>query len=87
MACGLPLVTTRRGGNPEVVDGLGNGIVVDDWSAPASFVRAINQILGDPEGARQMAHQARAVAEERFGWDRVATDLLAAFQATAAAPS
>lgn len=91
MACGLPLLTTRRGGNPEVVDGLGNGIVIDDWASPAAFARAINRVLDDPEGARRMAHRARALAEERFGWDRVARDLLAAFRdagpASAPAPA
>lgn len=83
MACGLPIITTRRGGNAEVIDGLGNGLVVDDYANPAAFVRAVEQILADPAGARAMGRRARAVAEAHFGWDRVARDLLAACQAAA----
>jgi len=75
MATGLPIVTTRRGGNPEVVDGLGNGLVVDRYRDPVALAAALGEILADKEKARAMGRQGRRVAEERFSWDRVARDL------------
>jgi glycosyltransferase involved in cell wall biosynthesis len=37
MACGLPVVTTDRGGNPEVVNDPGLGIIVPFGEATALF--------------------------------------------------
>jgi len=79
MACGLPVVTTRVGGNAEVVNDDALGIVVPP---------------GDPERLRAAIEEAldrtwdvariRAYAEEN-AWDRRVEQLLGEFRALAAA--
>lgn len=76
MAAGLPLVTTRRGGNPEVVDGLETGLVVDDAANPHAMSKAIERLLKNRRLAGQMGRRGRELVETRFHWRRVAGDLL-----------
>lgn len=75
MATGLPIVTTDRGGNAEVVQGLGNGIIVSEPEDPNSFADAILKLLANPQLREQMGQRGRALAEERFGWDRVTQEI------------
>ncbi|MBE3576171.1 MAG: glycosyltransferase family 4 protein [Limnochordales bacterium] len=76
MAAGLPIITTRRGGNPEVVDGLGNGWVVDEYNDPVALGTHIALLLEKRELAEEMGRRGRELAEERFNWKRVADELL-----------
>lgn len=80
MAAGLPIVTTRRGGNPEVIDGLGNGVVIDRYQDPEAFAAVFAELLGNPERLKAMGRTGRRVAEERFSWERVAGDLAAVLE-------
>lgn len=70
MAFGVPVVTTRQMGTPEmIVDGV-TGRLVEPGSIDA-LATALLQVLLDPEGARQMAVGARRDVEQRFTWDAV----------------
>ncbi|KUN23247.1 glycosyl transferase family 1 [Streptomyces antibioticus] len=73
MACGTPVVASRVGGIPEVVDDGKTGLLVpvDDDFEPA-LARALDAVLGDPEGARRMGEAGRERAVGEFGWDAVA---------------
>lgn len=75
MAAGLPIVTTARGGNPEVVRGQGNGYVVDEPEDPMAFARPIIKLLGDPKARDEAGRRGRAIAEERYGWLRVIREI------------
>lgn len=77
MATGLPIVTTRRGGNPEVVDASGVGVVVDEPENPTAFGGAIARLLGNGEACRKMGFTGRRLAENRFGWRRVVEEIAA----------
>jgi L-malate glycosyltransferase len=69
MACGAPVVATRAGGLPEVVDDGVSGILEPVGSVEAMGRRAI-ELLRDP--ARHTAMRAAAVAKAReFSADRV----------------
>jgi spore coat protein SA len=87
MAAGLPIVTTRRGGNPEVVDGEGTGIVIDNPEDPSAFAAAIGSLLSDSSRRQQMGRKGRELAEARFGWNRVAQELIAVWDALPSAPT
>lgn len=80
MAAGLPIITTNRGGNAEVVQGWGNGIIIDDYANADVFAEQILKLLNDPSAGLEMGRRGRALAEERYTWKRVADDLMKLFQ-------
>lgn len=80
MAAGLPIITTNRGGNKEVIEGYNNGIVIDDFSNPDAFSEQILSLLDNPAKASTMGLQGRKLAEEKYSWNRVADDLLKLFK-------
>lgn len=73
MACGTPVVASRVGGIPEVVDDGRTGRLVDvDDGFESGLARALDAVLGDPDAARRMGEAGRARAVGEFGWDAVA---------------
>jgi spore coat protein SA len=84
MASGLPILSTDRGGNSEVVEEGGNGYLVRPHDSPEAFAEAIRHLLDHPALRRRLGRRGRQMAEERFGWSRVADDLLAVFAPAAA---
>ena len=79
MAAGLPFITTARGGNPEVVID-DNGLVVQKPEDPVEFAEKIRILLSNPELRQRMGQTGRRLAEERFGWERVAQEVLEAWK-------
>ncbi|MBL0388640.1 glycosyltransferase family 4 protein [Tumebacillus sp. ITR2] len=75
MAAELPIVTTLRGGNPEVIDGR-NGVVVDRPEDPAAFATAISSLLADPSKRQAFGKHGRSLADQNYGWERVVRDIL-----------
>ena len=75
MAAGLPIITTNRGGNAEVVEGCGNGIVMKDHKDPDEMAGHISFLLDNPNHAREMGRKGRKLAEEKFNWERVAAEV------------
>ena len=86
MAAGLPIVTTARGGNPEVVRGYGCGIVLDDYDSVAAWVHALGHLLGNPGLMREMGETGRRLAVERYSWRRVASDVSHMYEEVLAGP-
>ncbi|MFF9282629.1 glycogen synthase [Streptomyces griseosporeus] len=73
MACGTPVVASRVGGIPEVVDDGRTGVLVSlDDDFEAGLARALDAVIGDPQAARRMGEAGRERAVEEFGWDAVA---------------
>lgn len=80
MAAGLPIITTNRGGNAEVVNQeYGNGIAIDDYSNPNAFAEKINYLLDNPDQALEFGKTGRDYAVKQYSWERVANDLLKLF--------
>jgi len=75
MAAGLPFVTTKRGGNAEVIIG-GNGLLVEEPENPLSFSTQLGTLLASRDLQRSMGSSGRRLAEERFTWERVAREVL-----------
>ncbi|MCK1820993.1 glycogen synthase [Streptomyces sp. XM83C] len=73
MACGTPVVASRVGGIPEVVDDGRTGVLVpvdDDFEQ--GLARVLDAVIGDPAAARAMGEAGRERAVREFGWDTVA---------------
>jgi colanic acid/amylovoran biosynthesis glycosyltransferase len=65
LACGIPVVTTRLSGIPElVVDGVTGALA--EPGDPVSLQAALERVLKDPGGIRQWAEAGRAKVEEEF---------------------
>ncbi|MBO8142764.1 MAG: glycosyltransferase family 4 protein [Firmicutes bacterium] len=80
MAAAVPIVTTRRGGNPEVVRGTGCGLIVKRYKSAKAMARLIVQVLSDPQAAEEMGRRGRQLVEERYNWQRLCDDLLAIYR-------
>jgi glycosyltransferase involved in cell wall biosynthesis len=72
MACGTPVVATRRGAVPEVIDDGRTGIVVDDYREMPAAIEAADAL--DP-------WECRRFVEERFSRDRMVSDYVDAYRA------
>jgi spore coat protein SA len=83
MAAGLPVITTNRGGNGEVIIEGQNGFIIDDFDQPEAYARRINTLLGDAELRDRMGRSGRRTAEEKFGWKRVAENLMTVYRSAA----
>ena len=64
MAMGKPIVATRAGGNPELVDDGVTGLLIE--RNPESLAKALISILADPERLTAMGAAAYLRAQERF---------------------
>jgi glycosyltransferase involved in cell wall biosynthesis len=67
MACGTPVVASKKGGIPLAVKNKVNGILIRSRS-PKSIVEAVNKILDNPKMAKRMGGEARKRLEEKFNW-------------------
>ena len=77
MACGTPVIASRRGSVPEVVDDGVNGIIIDDWNATEDAL----------ERAKRLdAHTMRRSVEERYSPDRMVAQYVDAYEIARARP-
>ncbi len=65
LAAGLPVVASRVGQLPEILDGLG---VLVPPSDPAALARAIDALAADPDRRDELGRAGRRRAEERHSW-------------------
>jgi glycosyltransferase involved in cell wall biosynthesis len=65
MACSLPCVATRVGGNAEAVEDGRNGFLIESEDA-ASAADRILRLLRDPAAAKEMGAAGRKIVEEKF---------------------
>jgi glycosyltransferase involved in cell wall biosynthesis len=70
MAAGIPVVATRVGGNPEVVQEGVTGLLVPPCD-DAALAGAIIRILQDPELARRFGAAGRQYVGDHFSLDRM----------------
>jgi sugar transferase (PEP-CTERM/EpsH1 system associated) len=78
MASGLPVVATRTGGNPELIDDGGNGYLVP-VSDPRALADTIAGMIADPERTVEMGACGREKVERRFNWGRTVEDYLSVY--------
>jgi spore coat protein SA len=76
MAASLPIITTARGGNPEVIIEGGNGLLVQTPENPREFADKLSALFKDPGKMQQMGRTGRTMAEQKYGWKRVIQEIL-----------
>lgn len=74
MAAGCPVVVTKGVGLAEAVASAGAGLVADP--DPPALARAIRAYLEDPAARAKAGAAAATLARERYGWDRVAAQMI-----------
>ncbi len=71
-ASGLPIISTRQGGIPEVVEDGGSGFLLQSKDDAAELAEKILELLKD-EGLRErLGRRGREVACQNFAFDRIA---------------
>lgn len=80
MACGLPLIGSRVGGIPHIVDDGVTGFLVTPESVD-ELKAAIEGMLANPEHCQAMGRAASARVAECFTWNHLAGQVLAQYQA------
>lgn len=74
MACGLPVVATDVGGNPELV-GAGNGVLVPAGDARA-LGEALSRLLADEAERRRLGNASLGRIRDQYAWDRAMASLM-----------
>lgn len=75
MGTGLPIISTNRGGNAEIIKHLHNGYLIDDYANPEAFVEAISFLFSNQEAANKLAKTGRAFVESNFEFYHVSKRL------------
>ena len=73
MAAGLPVVATKVGGNPEVVEEGVTGLLVPSRD-PSALADAVGTLLGNPDTAARFGTSGRKRVEAHFSLDRMIQD-------------
>ena len=79
MAHGCPVVATRVGGIPQLVDDGRTGLLVPPCD-PDALRRAIDRLLADPELGRRLGEAARRRVRELCSWEQITEATLAAYE-------
>ncbi len=79
MAAGLPVVATRVGGIPELVDDGETGFLVDADDAPG-LAAALDRLAADPDERRRLGGRGAERARAEFSADGVAARMLSLYE-------
>jgi glycosyltransferase involved in cell wall biosynthesis len=74
-AAGLPVIATRRGGIPEVVQDSETGLLLDRHDNDAELAAKIIRLLNDTSLRQRLGQQGRAWVETNFSWEKIAVTL------------
>lgn len=80
MAAGLPLITSDRGGNPEVINEGKNGYVVHQFDQPEAYAQMIQSLFSSDSLREKLGKNGRLKVEGEFGWNRVASNLKTVYE-------
>jgi glycosyltransferase involved in cell wall biosynthesis len=78
MKIGLPVITTKAGGNPETVADKETGLLVD-YGNKKEWLEAIDLLLDNPDLARKMASRAKE-SLDKFNWDSLVKKTINVFE-------
>lgn len=75
MACGLPVIATRVGGLPDLVQDGANGILIDPRQ-PAQLADAICRLVQDASLCQSMGEKSRQFVSEKYSLQRHVSQLV-----------
>lgn len=78
MASGLPVIATRTGGNPELVEDGVNGRLFAVGDAQA-LAQHLAELAADPSVRRAMGGRSRARVDAQFNWTRAVDEYLSVY--------
>jgi glycosyltransferase involved in cell wall biosynthesis len=84
MAAGVPVVATRVGGVPDLLDDGVEGLLVPARQ-PEAAAAAVGRILADSKLARTMGEAGRTRARERYSLERMVADTMTVYEELLAA--
>ena len=80
MGAGLPIITTDRGGNAEVIEENINGLLIKEYDNPEVMAEKIIYLLENEDTALKMGKAGRKLALEKYNWKTVSSQLLELFE-------
>jgi len=83
MACATPVVATRAGALPEVIETGGGGILVER-DQPGALAKGIVRLLEQPEARARLGERGRLGVVETYSWPKVASATAAVYAEAAA---
>jgi glycosyltransferase involved in cell wall biosynthesis len=78
MASGIPVIATRSGGTPEIVNHGESGLLVES-NTPEQLAAAMRQLLNWPAERERMGQRARDTVASRYSWRQVAHQYVEVF--------
>lgn len=75
MGTGLPIITTNRGGNAEIIKHMQNGYIIDEYTNSDAFAEAIIFLFSNLQAANRLAKVGRAFVEANFEFSHVSKRL------------
>ncbi len=78
MACGTPVIATRSGGTPEIIDHGESGLLLESNTAD-QLAWAMRWMLNSPAEREQMGKRARQKVASRFSWRQFAHQYIEVF--------
>lgn len=77
MASGVPVIASRVGGLPEIVEHGRTGVLID---SPGELAAALRRLLENADGLAKMAQHAREVAQRKFSVEAMVNSTVRAYQ-------
>ena len=78
MKVGLPIITTKAGGNPETIKDGQTGLLVD-YKNKEQWLEAISLVLDNPDLAKKLANRAKEDLK-RFSWHKLVQETIKVFR-------
>lgn len=79
MSCEKPVVGTKTGAIPQLINESGGGVLVEPAS-PEQLSNALLKLLADPVERKNMGIKARKYVIKNYSWEKIASETLALYQ-------
>jgi glycosyltransferase involved in cell wall biosynthesis len=84
MAAGVPVVQPNSGAFPEIVEQTGGGVTYEPAPGSSALADALEQLLSDPDRAKQLGEQGRQSVRDKFTVDHMARGVVEVYESVLA---